>query len=187
MKSEDTQEKDLYYSNQQQIENSWHQSVNLEKLIEKVLNQRMHFRDLEATVRCPVHHLSAFVWPLFNLYFLFIYFLYLLCLSHVSTKRISAQNQIIKCLDVCGKNAVNPFVPQICLSSSVMVQCNYQRMDEADLTHKVAVCVVYTITKLNTFISNKLQDHELLFHGKLIQYWHRFVAISRHRVTRMLS
>ena len=80
------------------------------------------------------------------------------------------RENLIKCLDVCGKNAVSPFVPQICLSSSFIVRCNYQRMDEADLTHKVAVCVVYTITKLNTFISNKLQDHELLFHGKLIQY-----------------
>ena len=60
--------------------------------------------------------------------------------------------------------------PQICLYSSFIVQCNYQRMDEADLTHKVAFCVVYTITKLNTFISNKLQDNELIFHGKMIQY-----------------
>ena len=74
-------------------------------------------------------------------------------------------------------------VPRICLTpSSFIVRCNYQRMDEADLTHKVAVCVVYTITKLNTFISNKLQDHELLFHGKMIQYtqiWANFQAKSR--------
>ena len=76
---EDTQEKDLYYSNQQQIENSWHQSVNLEKLIEKVLNQRMHFRDLEATVRCPVHHLSA----LYDPYLIYI-FIHLFFVSFVS-------------------------------------------------------------------------------------------------------